>query len=55
MKPVVDFIIEPVGDRYNNIHKVGDKELILNTEMFNHEYVNRKGVVVATPFYNPNK
>ena len=44
-----DFIIEPIGDRYNNSTKVDDKELILNTEVFNHQFINRKAKVIATP------
>jgi hypothetical protein len=44
-----DFIIEPIGNRYNNSVRVDEKELILNTEVFNHQYVNRKAKVIATP------
>ena len=49
MKSVYNFVVAPKGDRYNNIKKVGDSELILNTEIFNHQYVNREAVVVSTP------
>ena len=49
MKAYKDFIVSPIGDRYNNSKKVSDKELILNTEIFNHQYVNRRGKVIATP------
>ena len=49
MKAYKDFIISPIGDRYNNSKKIGDKELILNTEIFNHQYVNRLARVIATP------
>ena len=49
MKAYKDFIVSPIGERYNNSTKVGDKELILNTEIFNHQYVNRKAKVIATP------
>ena len=44
-----DFIISPIGDRYNNSVRVNDKELILNTEIFNHQYINRLAKVIATP------
>ena len=27
--------------RYNNTTKIGDKELILNTEIKNHQYINK--------------
>ena len=49
MQSVYNFVVTPVGQRYNNVKKVGDKELILNTENFNHEYVNRLAKVISTP------
>tara|TARA_A100001515_G_C4583528_1_gene213739 strand:- start:79 stop:669 length:591 start_codon:yes stop_codon:yes gene_type:complete len=49
MKSLYNFVISPVGSRYNNIKKVGDKELILNTEIYNHEYINREAVVHSCP------
>jgi len=57
MKAYKDFIISPIGQRYNNSTKVGEKELILNTEVFNHQYVNRLAKVIATPllFQSPIK
>ena len=53
MRPVSDFIIKPKGSRYNNSTKVGDTNLILNTEVFNHQYINRVGIIQSTPIYNP--
>ena len=52
MKGIYNFIIEPKGERYNNTKKVGDSELILNTEIFNHHYINREAIVVSTPIIN---
>lgn len=49
MKATHSFVIEPIGSRYNNVKKIGDSELILNSEIFNHEFVNRQAVVKATP------
>ena len=49
MHTLYNFIIEPIGDRYNNKKQIGDKELILNTEIFNHQYVNRQAKVIALP------
>ncbi len=49
MKAPFDFVVEPKGQRYNNTKKVGDKELILNTEIFNHQYINRSAIVKAVP------
>ena len=49
MKAYKEFVISPIGERYNNSKKVGDKELILNTEIFNHQYCNRSANIIATP------
>ena len=49
MKSVYNFVVKPKGKRYNNTKKVGDSELILNTEIFNHQYVNREAIVISTP------
>ena len=49
MRAYKEFIISPIGSRYNNSKKIDDKELILNTEIFNHQFVNRKAKVIATP------
>ena len=57
MNAYKDFIISPVGERYNNTKQIDDKELILNTEIFNHQYINRLAKVIATPllFQSPVK
>jgi len=49
MRSVYNFVITPKGSRYNNTTKVGDKDLIINTEIYNHQFVNREAVVVSTP------
>ena len=49
MNAYKDYIISPIGDRYNNSVRVNNKELILNTEIFNHQFVNRKAKIIATP------
>ena len=49
MKSVYNFVVKPKGERYNNKKKVGDSELILNTEIFNHQYINREAIVISTP------
>ena len=49
MKSVYNFVVTPIGERYNNKKKVGDKELILNTEVYNHHYINRLAKVISTP------
>ena len=45
MRSIYDFIITPKKSRYNNTKKIGDKELILNTEIFNHQYVSREAII----------
>ena len=49
MKSVTNFIIKPKETRYNNIKKVGDKDLILNTEIFTHQNVSRNAIVLEVP------
>ena len=49
MKSVYNFVVTPIGQRYNNVKKVGDKELIVNTEIFNHQHVNRRAKVLSIP------
>ena len=49
MKSVYNFVVTPKGERYNNTKKLDDGELILNTEIFNHQYVNREAEVISTP------
>ena len=49
MKSLDDFIIKPVNGRYNNSVDVDGTDLILNTEIFNHQYVNREAEVLAVP------
>ena len=49
MKSVYNFVVTPKGERYNNKKKVDGGELILNTEIYNHQYVNREAIVISTP------
>jgi hypothetical protein len=49
MKSVYNFVVTPVGERYNNTKKVGSDDLILNTEIYNHQFVNRIARVISTP------
>ena len=49
MRSVYNYVVKPKGSRYNNSKKVGDKNLILNTEIFNHQYINRQATVISKP------
>ena len=43
------FIVSPVNYRYDNTKKVGDIDLILNTEIFTHKNVSNNAIVVGLP------
>ena len=49
MKSLYDFIVKPLGDRYENEIKIGDKTLVLNTKIENWKAVNNLAVVIETP------
>jgi len=49
MRSLFHFIVTPKGNRTTNQIKVNDKELVVNTELQNHQYVNRIGIVLNTP------
>jgi hypothetical protein len=44
-----DFIVEPVGQRYNNEIKVGDKSLVINTKLETFKSVNNIAKVISIP------
>ena len=49
MKSVYNFVVTPIGERYNNSKKVEGGDLILNTEIYNHQFVNRIAKVISVP------
>ena len=49
MKSVYNFVVTPKGERYNNTKKVDNSELILNTDIYRHEFTNREAIVISTP------
>jgi hypothetical protein len=49
MRAVYNFVVTPVKSRYNNTKDIDGKELIVNTEIFNHQYVSREAIVKAIP------
>jgi hypothetical protein len=49
MKSVHDFVVTPKGERYNNTKEIEGGSLILNTEIYNHQFVNREATVISTP------
>ena len=49
MKSVYNFVVTPIGERYNNTKKVEGGDLMLNTEIYNHQFVNRVAKVISIP------
>ena len=49
MQSLFNFIVKPKNERYDNKKYIDGKELLLNTEISNHQYVSRIGIVTATP------
>ena len=49
MKSLYQFIVKPFEQRYDNVKKVNNKKLIINTNIENHIFVSKKAVVVSTP------
>jgi len=49
MRSLYDFIIKPIGERYNNEIKIGNKKLVLNTKIESFKFVNRQALVVEIP------
>lgn len=49
MNSIFNFIIEPKTGRSTSVKKIGTSELMLNTELQNHRYVSRLGVVKSVP------
>jgi len=44
-----DYIIQPIGERYNNSIKIKDKKLILNTQIETFKAVNKLAKVISVP------
>jgi hypothetical protein len=49
MKAIFEFIVKPKNGRTNNEKTIGDSKLILNTELQDHNFVSREGIVIAVP------
>ena len=49
MKSLYDFIIQPLGDKYSNTVKIGNKDIVVNTKIENWKFVNRLAIVKQTP------
>jgi len=49
MRSVYNFVVTPVKSRYNNTKNIDGTELIVNTEISNHQYVSREAIVKHLP------
>jgi len=49
MNSLYNFIVKPFNERYNNKVSIGEKTLIVNTQISHHQFVSKKAVVCATP------
>jgi|TARA_B100000427_G_scaffold160771_1_gene133737 hypothetical protein len=53
MKSLYQFIIKPIGERYKNKINIDGCELIVNSTISSHKFVNREAEVVSVPLiYN---
>lgn len=52
MKHLHAYIIKPVDGRYTNNKKINNSNLILNTSIEDHKFVNRRGIIIETPINN---
>ena len=49
MKSLYSFIVTPFNNRYDNVKKINEKELIVNSSIENHKFVSKKAVVISVP------
>ena len=49
MQSIYNFIIKPKNKRYNNTKKIGNKELLINSEISDYRYISRNGIVLSKP------
>ncbi len=49
MQSLFNFIVKPKNERYDNKKYIDGQELLLNTEISDHRYISRVGIVTATP------
>ena len=52
MKPIHTFLITPKKERYDNIKKINDTELILNSGITDHKFVSREAIIHEIPIIN---
>jgi len=55
MQSLFDFIIKPKNERYDNKKYIDGQELLVNTEISDHRYVSRTGIVLNVPKSEDNE
>ena len=55
MHSVFNYLVAPKGDRTTGRKTIDGQELLLNTDLQNHEYTNRIGSVLSLPLANKYK
>ena len=55
MQSIFYYVVQPLGERYNNKKQVDDINLLVNTQIFTHQNVNRIAVVKSTPMQGGEK
>tara|TARA_R110000796_G_scaffold244762_1_gene368097 strand:+ start:645 stop:1235 length:591 start_codon:yes stop_codon:yes gene_type:complete len=49
MESIFNFIVKPKTGRSTSLKLINGNELLLNTELQNHNYVSRQGIVISKP------
>lgn len=52
MQSVFNFLVEPKGSRTTGKIEIDGQELLLNTDLQNHEYTKRVGTILSLPLAN---
>ena len=55
MQSLFNFIVKPKNTRYDNKKYIDDSELLLNTEISDHRYISRTGIVTSVPKFKNTK
>jgi hypothetical protein len=55
MNSIYDFIVTPKNGRYDNEISIGDKKIIVNTNIQDHKLVSRNAIVVSVPLAYKSK
>jgi len=55
MHSIFNYLVEPKGSRSTGKIDIGGRELLVNTEMQNHEFVNRVGTILSLPIVNKHE